>query len=125
MVALFVLAGFATPSVSAAITLLHLSAHHAAEANDEHHERAADLSALWHGHRHDATTPDHGHPLLLAGTQALRIPAVHQIDQAVAGSWHPAALTLADAPRVCRSCPPGLAGLGPPPPPGRLSILRI
>jgi hypothetical protein len=121
MAALFVLAGFAAPSVSATITLLHFSAHHAAEAHDEHHERAADLSALWHGHRHEATTPDHGHPLLLAGMH----PATDQVDQIAAGPWDPATLTLAAGPRVWRSCPPGLGGLGPPPPPCRLSILRI
>ena len=122
---MFVLAGLFAPSVSAAIEIVHLSAHHPAEAHEEHHQHGADLSVLWHGHGHEATTPDHDHPLLVAGMQPLRVPAVDQVDQTPSGPWHPAVLAYAAAPRLWRSCPPGLAGLGPPPPPGRLSILRI
>ena len=121
---MFVLAGLFAPSVSAAIAVVHLSAHHAADAHDEHHPHGADLSVSWHGHGHEAATPDHDHPLLVAGMQPLRIPAIDRVDQPPPGPWHPGVLAFAAAPRVFRSCPPGLAGLGPPPQ-SRLSILRI
>jgi len=123
--ALLALTGFLIPGASAAVVALHLSAHHAGETHEEHHDDAPDLSVLWHGHGHDATTPDHDHPLLLGGMQGLRIPALEQAAQAAPGLWHPAVLGVAAAARVRRSCPPGLAGLGPPPLPPRMSILRI
>jgi len=120
-----VLTGFFAPSVSAAIAVAHLFAHHPAEAHEEHHEDQADLSVVWHGHGHEATTPDHDHPSLLAGTQPLGLRVIDRFDQPPPGHWHSGVFAFAPAPRVFRSCPPGLAGLGPPPPPGRLSILRI
>jgi hypothetical protein len=121
----FALAGFCAPSVSTAITVVHLSAHHPADAHEEHHQHGADLNVLWHGHGHDATTPDHDHPSLVAGMQPLRMPAIDRVDRPASVPWHPGVPAFAAAPRVFRSCPPGLACLGPPPPPGRLAILRI
>jgi hypothetical protein len=123
--ALFALAGIFAPSVSAAIAVLHLSAHHPAEAHGEHHEHAADLSLLWHGHGHEATTPDHDHPALVAGMQGTPIPAVDAVVHAPSLPWRSAVAVTATGSRVWRSWPPGRAGLGPPPLPGRLSILRI
>lgn len=123
--ALLSLVSLIAPGASSAVVTFHLSAHHAGEAHEEHHNDAADLSVLWHGHGHEATTPDHDHPLLVAGMQAFRIPAVDQAVQSPPGPWHPAAVAPAAAPRVSRLSPPGPAGVGPPPHAHRLSILRI
>ena len=123
--ALLALTGFLIPGASAAVVALHLSAHHAGEGHEEHHHDAPDLSVLWHGHGHEATTPDHDHPLLVGGIPGLRVPAGEQAARTAPGPWDPAVLGVAAAPRVRRLCPPGLAGLGPPPLPPRLSILRI
>lgn len=123
-VALLVLAGLFGPSASAAVVSLHLAAQHEAE-HGEDHEHAADLSVLWHGHSHEATTPSHDHPLLVDGTHALWVPTARQVFVSAPGPWEHAALPVAGEQRVSRWGPPGLAGVGPPPCPERLSILRI
>ena len=123
--ALLALMGVLAPCASGVVVALHLSAHHAAELHEDDHDHAADLSVLWHGHSHEATTPEHDHPLLVAGTHALRVPPALQSFPDVPGAWpqdSPFAAALGQ--RVWRLCPPGLAGLGPPHP-GRVAILRI
>lgn len=123
--ALLALVGLLTPGVSGVVVAVHLSAHHAAAAHHEGgHDRAADLSVLWHGHSHEKTTPAHDHPLLVAEAEALRIATMMHPVRA-SGHWQHAAFAVAA--EQCVSClsPPGLAGVGPPPHAKRLSILRI
>ena len=122
--AVLALVGLLTPGVSGVVVAFQLSAHHAATRHEGSHDWAADLSVLWHGHSHEKTTPAHDHPLLVAETQALRIATVMQPVQD-SGHWQHAAFAVVAEQRVSRLSPPGLAGVGPPPPPERLSILRI
>jgi len=117
--------GLLTPGASGVVVAFHLSAHHAADHHEDGHDGAADLSVLWHGHSHETTTPEHDHPLLGAGTHALRIPTVAQPLKEALGLWQHAAFAAAPQQRVSRLCPPGLAGVGPPRFSERLSILRI
>lgn len=123
--ALLALMGILTPGASGAVVAFHLSAHHAADHHEDGHDSAADWRALWHGHSHQTTTPEHDHPLLVAGTHALRIPIAVQPFHETPGHCQHAASAVAAEQRVSRSCPPGLAGVGPPLFPERLSILRI
>lgn len=123
--AVLALVGLLTPGASGVVVAFHLSAHHAADHHEDGHDHAADLSVLWHGHSHETTTPQHDHPLLVAGTRALRIPTVVQPFQHAPGCWQHGAFAVALEQRVSRLCPPGFAGVGPPLFPERLSILRI
>lgn len=122
---LLALAGFLTPAASGVIMVVHVSAHHAAAHHEDGHDHAADLSVVWHGHSHAPTTPEHDHPLLLAGTNALRIPTVVQPFQDAVGHSQHAAFAIAVKQRGSWLGPPGLASVGPPLCPEQLSILRI
>lgn len=122
--AVLALAGLLTPVAAAAVATLHVSGHHAA-GHEERHDQAVDLSLAWHGHAHEDTTPDHDHPLLVAGTPGFRIPTVDQPLRNPPGLWRHAPHAAAAERRVRCSCPPGLAGVGPPGPLERQSILRI
>lgn len=123
--ALLALIGLIAPGASTAVVTLHLFTDHADGHHAEDHAATTDLSVLWHGHGHEATTPEHDHLLLVAGLQGFRFPAIHQYLQGLPALWHPAAFGEAGATRDARQRPPALEGVGPPPQPDRLSILRI
>jgi hypothetical protein len=83
------LAGLLQPLVAALLLTAHLAAQHEGHADERD---ATGLTALWHGHSHDADTPEHDHPLLttrVARTAAA--PPAH-----VAFAWTPSSV-LADA----------------------------
>lgn len=124
-IALLVLGGLLAPVSFAIGVALHLSAHHPSEHRDGGDHDDAAFSIVWHGHSHASTTPEHDHPALRVGVQAVRIPTVVEPSSDAPVCWAYPALSAALAYRVWRLRPPGLAGVGPPSGAARLSILRI
>jgi hypothetical protein len=125
VISVLTLAGLVAPCAFGFVVTVHLAEHHAAEHHDDGHHDPVDLVVVWHGHSHAARTPPHDHPLLVAGTHAIRIPTAAQLSLDTPGCWQYPAYVATAALRVPRLSPPGIAGVGPPPRLERLSILRI
>jgi hypothetical protein len=106
------------------VVAVHVSAHHAAEHREDEHHDGADVRVVWHGHAHSTTTPAHDHPVLVASTPGVWVRTAAHFSCAL-GHWQHTALTAAVGCRGLRLRPSGLAGVGPPVAPARLSILRI
>lgn len=119
--ALLVLASFLAPGAAVVAEAAHVALHH--ETSDSPAAVAGDLNLLRHGHAHDDDTAEHEHPLLVAGTTGVRITPLIA-NEFAAAPWQ--SVDLAIAVRTCsRSVTAELGGVGPPPPPRSISILRI
>lgn len=118
---LLLLASLLAPGAAVVAEAGHVALHH--EPADSPAAVAGDLNLLRHGHAHDDGTAEHGHPLLVAGSTGVRTPP------RVANEFGDAAWQSADIAIVVRTrsrfvaAEPG--GVGPPPPPRSISILRI
>lgn len=118
---LLVLVSLLAPGAAVVAEAAHVALHH--ETSDSPAAVAGDLNLLRHGHAHDGDTAEHEHPVLVAGTTGVRTPPQ------VANEFGAAPWQTADLAIVARSCSrfvaAELGGVGPPPPPRSISILRI
>lgn len=124
VVSFFLLSAMLSPSVTGTLVAVHLAAHHGSEHEGEDHEHASDLGVAWHGHTHDAGTPDHDHPLLRAGAVATVAKEKAQANTAGALSA-PHGVVLSTVASTAASRAVAVVGVGPPPPPSSIAILRI
>lgn len=121
VLALLVLASLLAPGTAVVAEAAHVALHH--EMNDSPAAVARDLSRLRHGHAHDAGTAEHEHPLLVVGATGVRTtPQV--ANEFGAAPWPSADIAIVVRTRS-RFVAAELGGVGPPPPPRSISILRI
>jgi hypothetical protein len=119
--ACLLLASLLAPGTAVVAEAVHVALHH--ETDDSPAGVAGDLNRLRHGHAHDADTAEHEHPLLVAGTTGVRTtpPPANSFGTAAWRSLE-LAVELRSSARVVAAEP---GGVGPPPPPRSISILRI
>ncbi len=119
--ALLVLASLLAPGVAVAAEAVHVALHHETGATSA--SVAGGLNRLRHGHAHDADTAEHEHPLLVAGMAGVRTAAPPANPFGTA-AWRSLerAVELRASLRVVTV---EHGGVGPPPPPRSVSILRI
>ncbi|MCM2258366.1 MAG: hypothetical protein NDJ94_22270 [Vicinamibacteria bacterium] len=119
-----VLASLFAPGVSVVAEAVHVATHD----TDTHHDGtrgvASELSLLQHGHAHDPGTAEHDHPLLVAGTTGVRM-AAPTFESAASGLGCALEVARAANRGLSSLSPSAFAGVGPPRPPGSVSILRI
>jgi len=120
------LSGLVLPGPLALTVTVWRTADHLRESRHEGaHVHRTDLRAVWHGHAHAATTPDHDHAFFVGTSQArLSGPKRSTLLPAAVPPWTAPAAGVAGAERRGEPHPPRLAGVGPPPA-GRRPILRI
>jgi hypothetical protein len=91
----------------------HHGGHHIDDDHRHDHEHAYDFQQVFHGHRHDRTTPEHSHPSVFAGVPTTLGPAAprviptdgsHAIERAGGASGSPDA-ARAGACELAEACP--------------------
>lgn len=119
--ALLLLVSLLAPGAAVVAEAVHVALHH--ETSDAPTAVAGDLNRLRHGHAHEAGTAEHEHPLLVAGAAGVRA-APQVANEFGAARWQTADIAIV-ARSGSRSVATAIGGVGPPPPPRTVSILRI
>jgi hypothetical protein len=89
------------------------------------HDHAHDFQQVWHGHRHDRTTPEHSHPSVFASPPMTVGPAAPRVIPSHGSHVIELAGDARGCPGAARPTARGHADPGPSPPADPPAILRI
>ena len=123
--ALVSLAALLSPIGSGAAVTLHLAVSHASHHHDADDDAARDLQAVWHGHSHDKSTPEHDHPGITAQSPAARVSVAPLQSPSPQDLGDFVAYRLCAEQRLGRPVAAGCTGAGPPTSSERQTILRV
>jgi hypothetical protein len=89
------------------------------------HDHAYDFQQVWHGHRHDRTTPEHSHPSVFAGAPLMLGPAAPRMIPSHGSHTIERAGHECGSPNGSHAITCVLADVGPSPPYDPPVVLRV
>jgi hypothetical protein len=112
-----------SPHAAALLVAAHLADHHEGRHEARHEDGAAGLALVWHGHGHDAETPQHDHAAL--APDLVPPPSKATLHLHASSTFGASADSRRAVPSAGWLRPIAIAGVGPPARIPSFSILRV